>query len=172
MMHLTKKAIAYAMTAHASQTRKVSGLPYIVHPIDVFSNVKKYKESHNIDAICAAAVLHDTIEDTGATYLELFKEFGCMTAGLVAEVTTDSVECSKLGKVAYMNKHMTEMSSYALILKLCDNLANLGDNPTEKAIKRIRENHDYVLANRKQLSSTHRELLRQIDSVLIELYNS
>lgn len=171
-MKLTRKAISYAMKAHAGQTRKVSGLPYLVHPIDVFSNVKKYKESHNIDSICAAAVLHDTIEDTGATYLELFKEFGCMTAGLVMEVTTNEAECSKLGKIAYMNKHMTEMSSYALIIKLSDNLANLSDNPSEKAIKRIRINHDYVKANRNKLSSTHKELLRQIDMTLSSLYEA
>ena len=171
-MELTRRAIAFAMNAHAGQTRKVSELPYLVHPIDVFGNVKKYKESHNIDAICAAAVLHDTMEDCGVTYQELFNEFGCMTAGLVAEVTTNAAECSRLGKTEYMNKHMVEMSSYALILKLSDNLANLGDNPTEKAIRRIRMNHDYVLANRKKLSRTHRELLRQIDSVLKGLYNS
>lgn len=170
-MLLTNKAIAFAMKAHAEQTRKVSGLPYIVHPIDVFGNVKKYKESHNIDAICAAAVLHDTVEDCGVTYFQLFKEFGCLTAGLVAEVTTNKAECSRLGKTEYMNRHMVSMSSYALILKLSDNLANLGDNPNEKAIKRIRANHDYVLANRSKLSATHRELLRQIDSVLVDLYH-
>lgn len=171
-MQLTNKAIAFAMKAHEGQTRKVSGLPYIVHPIDVFSNVKKYKESHNQDAICAAAVLHDTREDCGVTYEQLFHEFGCMVAGLVEEVTTNKNECSEIGKTNYMNKRMVEMSSYGLILKLSDNLANLGDNPNEKAVKRIRENHNYVLANRSRLSATHKELLRQIDLVLKGLYNS
>ncbi len=170
-MPLTKKAIAAAIVAHDGQYRKFSKLPYVVHPVEVESIVKQFKESHNIDNICAAAMLHDTIEDAGYSYTQIFQEYGCMVAGLVMEVTTDKTACNVQGKTEYMNHKLATISSYGCIIKLADMLANITDNPNEKTIARVRANHDFVLRNRK-LTGAHRALLGRIDTALKELHNA
>jgi (p)ppGpp synthase/HD superfamily hydrolase len=169
-MELTRKAIALAMKAHEGQTRKVSGLPYVVHPIEVYSIVKKFKESHNIDSICAAAVLHDTLEDTAVTYDELEKEFGYMTASLVAEVTSDATKVQLLGKLQYINEKLYGLTSYALVIKLADMLANVTDNPVPKTVKRISQHMDFLEASGRVISNTHKKLIEQIRYSIATLY--
>ena len=170
-MEKTRRAIDIAMRAHAGQTRKVSGLPYIVHPIEVYAICKKYKESHCIDEICAAAVLHDTLEDTKVTYADLTREFGGLVASLVQEVTTDSKKCSLQGKTDYINQKLTGLTSYALIIKLADMLANVTDNPAEKTIKRISAHMDHLSTCGRVLSGTHTKLMEQIRYSISTLYS-
>lgn len=168
---LTKKAIAFAIKKHEGQFREASGLPYIVHPIEVYTIVRKYKESVNIDVLCAAAILHDTIEDTDTTYEELVAEFGKEVADLVLEVTSDEAEKALLGKEAYLDKKITTISSYGLVIKLADMLANVGENPTEKAIKRICHHCDFLVnSSGRRLTSTHLALIDEIRRTLIILY--
>lgn len=170
-MELTRKAITIATDLHKDQTRRGSGLPYIVHPTEVLSIVKKFKESHNIDNICAAAVLHDTIEDCGYTRDDITREFSTMTALLVSEVTNDPTELKILGKEAYINHKLETMTSYALVIKLADILANLTDQPTEAQIDRLKAHRNYLLnTSRRVLSDTHKRLLDQIGYSLKELY--
>lgn len=174
-MELTNKAIAFAMKAHEGQTRKVSGLPYIVHPIEVYAICKKYKESHCIDEICAAAVLHDTLEDTELTYDYLSREFGETVASLVQEVTTDAKKCAEIGKLEYINYKLKNLSSWALVIKLADMLANVTDNPAEKTIKRISAHMDFLMYNHsiqgRWLSATHLKMIAQIRYALYTLHS-
>lgn len=80
---LTSKAIAFAAKAHAGQMDKC-GEPYILHPLRVFDIVKKRGGS---DAACAAALLHDVVEDTPVTMHEIKSIFGSEVARIVASVT-------------------------------------------------------------------------------------
>jgi (p)ppGpp synthase/HD superfamily hydrolase len=171
-MPMTKYAVAYAMKQHEGQTRKFSELPYFTHCVEVYSIVKKYKESHAIDEICAAAILHDTVEDTNTTVEDLEREFSPMVASIVDELTNDNTVCSLMGKQKYINFKLESISSYALVIKLADILANVTDNPTEKMIDRVRAHYDYLSAGarRQGLSQTHRHLLDAINVALVELY--
>lgn len=171
-MQLTKKAISHAMELHRGQVRQVSGLPYITHPIEVYSIVKKYKESHNIDNICAAAVLHDTMEDCGISYDLLKIEYNPMIADLVMEVTNDNrMMLLYGGKRNYINQKLNKISSYALVIKLADILSNVTDNPTEAQIKRIKHHYDFLASsNARKLSETHKRILDQINYSLYNLY--
>lgn len=65
----TLKAVTYATEAHIGQKRKKSDIPYIYHPL----NLACHALSMNItdDAIIAACLLHDVVEDCGVTYEEL-----------------------------------------------------------------------------------------------------
>ncbi len=166
----TNRAIAYAMEAHKGQIRNVSGLPYIVHPIEVYAICKKYKESHCIDDICAAAVLHDTLEDSSTSYTDLANEFGGLVANLVLEVTTDKDACQKMGKLDYINEKLENMSSWALVIKLADMLANVTDNPLPKTIERIGLHIDYLYDSQRKLSSTHINLMERIRYSIATLY--
>src|SRR5262245_45227348 len=69
---LLNRAYVYAMKAHGGQ-RRASGDPYFSHPIEVAAILTDLKLD---DATIAAALLHDTIEDTEATRAEIDSLFG------------------------------------------------------------------------------------------------
>ena len=80
------KALIYAIKAHKQQYRKGDRIPYIVHPLEVASIVATMTKD---EEIMAAAVLHDTVEDTEVTIEEIEKKFGSRIRKLVACETED-----------------------------------------------------------------------------------
>jgi guanosine-3',5'-bis(diphosphate) 3'-pyrophosphohydrolase len=164
---LVRKATAFAMERHEGAFRRKSGLPYIVHPIEVMSIVKKYKESKNIDSLLCAALLHDTLEDTETSYDELVQEFGEMAASIVQELTNDEAECDRIGKEAYMSQKLLGLTDYALVIKLADMLANCSDSPAGNMMERIGRNLSHLIANRK-LTGTQEKLVRELRELFEE----
>src|SRR4030095_2804083 len=80
---LLNRAYVYAMKAHGEQ-RRASGDPYFSHPIDVAAILTDLKLD---DSTIAAALLHDTIEDTEATRAEIDSLFGRDIGTLVEGLT-------------------------------------------------------------------------------------
>lgn len=168
------EALQYATKAHAGQTRS-GGDPYISHPVRVADHIRKYKQSHNLDALISAAYLHDTIEDTDTTQEVLHDLFGGLVASLVQELTSDPEQIKKMGKAQYLAHKMAAMSSYALVIKLADRLDNVKDITTAKTpewrAKYAKEtNHilDYIEKTRA-LSGTHNKLIELIRAKLAEI---
>jgi len=89
---LINKAIRFATEKHASQTRKGSGLPYIIHPMEVWMILRNNNCSINVQV---AGILHDTLEDTDATPEEIKNLFGDEILSLVQ---TESEDKSKTWK--------------------------------------------------------------------------
>ncbi|MBR4727208.1 MAG: bifunctional (p)ppGpp synthetase/guanosine-3',5'-bis(diphosphate) 3'-pyrophosphohydrolase [Clostridia bacterium] len=85
MEHLFESAVQFAMEAHRGQKRK-DGSVYILHPLEVATIVGTLT---NDEALLAAAVLHDTVEDTDVTADDLLRTFGPRVAELVACETED-----------------------------------------------------------------------------------
>lgn len=81
---LVDKAIVFATRAHQGTERRGKGFPYIVHPLEAMAIVATIT---NEPDLLAAAVLHDTVEDTDVTLDELRQEFGEHIASLVADET-------------------------------------------------------------------------------------
>lgn len=170
-----KQALDYATQAHAGQTRS-GGEPYIGHPVRVAQTIQQYKQSHNIDALIAAAYLHDTIEDTDATHEALHDLFGGLVASLVLELTSDLEQIKKVGKKEYLAKKMAhDMSSYGLVIKLADRLDNVQDiatakSPAWRARYKAETEHimDYLERNRI-LSGTHKKLVSLIRAKLAQI---
>ena len=77
---LLDKAIVFAVKAHQGVERKGKGFPYIVHPLEAVSIAATMT---NDQELLAAAVLHDTVEDTAVTFREIEREFGKRVASLV-----------------------------------------------------------------------------------------
>ena len=77
------KAYNFALKAHEKQKRD-EGSPYIIHPVAVANILTELKLD---SATIATGLLHDTIEDTHATYKTIEKEFGKEVADLVDGVT-------------------------------------------------------------------------------------
>ena len=76
------KAIIFAVKAHANTERRGKGFPYIVHPMEAVEIVATMTKDQEL---LAAAVLHDTVEDTGVTLDDIRREFGDRVAKLVEE---------------------------------------------------------------------------------------
>lgn len=170
-----RQALDYATQAHQGQTRS-GGEPYIGHPVRVAQTIAKFKQSHNIDALIAAAYLHDTIEDTDTTHEDLEKMFGGLVASLVLELTSDLEQIKKVGKKEYLARKMAhDMSSYGLVIKLADRLDNVQDiatakSPEWRARYKAETEHilDYIERNRV-LSGTHKKLVSLIREKLKEI---
>ena len=82
-LEIIKKAYEFSQKHHAGQTR-ASGEPYLVHPLEVALILADMK----IDpAAIAAGLLHDSVEDTFVTVVDIRKEFGEQVAHIVEGVT-------------------------------------------------------------------------------------
>ncbi|MGG3468708.1 HD domain-containing protein [Neobacillus pocheonensis] len=80
-MELIEKALQVASIAHQNQFRKNTNIPYIAHPVAVGMLVMKAGYSEDL---IAAAILHDTVEDTELTLEDIEREFGANIAEIVA----------------------------------------------------------------------------------------
>lgn len=78
---LLDRAIVFAVRAHAGTERRAKGFPYIVHPMEAVEIVATMT---NDQELLAAAILHDTVEDTDVTVEQIRSEFGDRVASLVA----------------------------------------------------------------------------------------
>ena len=78
---LLDRAIVFAVRAHAGTERRGKGFPYIVHPMEALEIVATMTRNQEL---LAAAVLHDTVEDTGVTIEQIRTGFGDLIASLVA----------------------------------------------------------------------------------------
>ncbi|MDI3471707.1 MAG: GTP diphosphokinase / guanosine-3',5'-bis(diphosphate) 3'-diphosphatase [Pseudolabrys sp.] len=139
---LLNRAYVYAMRAHGEQ-RRASGDPYFSHPLEVAAILTDLKLD---DATIAAALLHDTIEDTETTRAEIDQMFGRDIGALVEGLT-------KLKKLDLVTKEAKQAENLrklllaiasdvrVLLIKLADRLHNmrtLGFMPVESR-RRIAE---------------------------------
>jgi len=129
------KAFNFAVKAHQNQKR-ASGDPYSVHPIEVANILTELKLD---SATITTGLLHDTIEDTFATYETIKNEFGDEVADLVNGVTKISVFENTAGsnsKVENFRKLIlaTSKDIRVLLVKIADRLHNMR---TIKAIPKI-----------------------------------
>ena len=128
------KAYDFAVKAHSNQKR-ASGDPYSVHPIEVANILTDLKLD---SATITTGLLHDTIEDTFATYETIKGEFGDEVADLVDGVTKISVlenTASSNSKAENFRKLIlaTSKDIRVLLVKIADRLHNMR---TIKAIKK------------------------------------
>ncbi len=120
------KAYNFALEAHKNQKR-VSGLPYVVHPIAVADILAELKLD---SATIITGLLHDTIEDTKATYDIVLQEFGKEVADLVDGVTKISAlenKASENSQAENFRKLIlaTSKDIRVLLVKLADRLHNM-----------------------------------------------
>ena len=127
MENIVQRAAKFSEEKHRGQIRKVTGLPYIIHPSAVAWLVKYYKKSNNMDILVACALLHDTVEDCFVKIEEIEIIFGTMVAEIVSELTNDKSITDKNMAIEAMKIKLIDISSYSLTIKLCDILHNMID---------------------------------------------
>lgn len=167
-----KKVLEFATQKHKGQIRD-DGTEYITHPIRVAKLVDKYKGqySKNREVLIAAALLHDTLEDTYTSARELKDNFGIMVASIVQELTTAPYVPKIIGKGLYLAEKMQMMTNYALTIKLADRLDNLCDLDkctTQKIVRTVNDTLfilDY-LEKRRTFTKSQAELSQAIKAQL------
>jgi guanosine-3',5'-bis(diphosphate) 3'-pyrophosphohydrolase len=123
---LLLRALSFAAHKHRDQRRKdAEASPYINHPIALAEVLAREGGVADIEVL-AAALLHDTIEDTATTFEELVEHFGDRIAGMVAEVTDDK-NLPKAERKRLQIVHAAGISPGAKLVKLADKICNLRD---------------------------------------------
>ena len=125
-MEKIRSAYSFAEKCHGDQ-RRVSGIPYILHPTSVACIVAEL--GMDTDTICGA-LLHDTVEDTYVTLEEVGRRFGADVAKLIDGVT-------KISKIPYSSREEQQAENIrkmliamaddirVIIIKLADRLHNM-----------------------------------------------
>lgn len=125
LMEALARADRFAEERHAGQFRGDGKTPYVEHPRAVFRILRDEAGISDIDTL-VAALLHDTIEDTGVTYADLAARFGETVADVVLELTNDESLPKNAQKMAQINK-APRYSLRAANIKMADKTANLRD---------------------------------------------
>jgi GTP diphosphokinase / guanosine-3',5'-bis(diphosphate) 3'-diphosphatase len=123
---IVKKAYDYSLKHHEGQTR-ASGEPYLVHPLEVALVLADMK----MDPVAiAAGLLHDSVEDTSVTIVDIRKEFGEQVAHIVEGVT-------KISKIDFATREEAQAENLrkmmlamvddirVVLIKLADRLHNM-----------------------------------------------
>lgn len=138
-LSLIEKAYIFAAQAHGKQKR-LTGEPYLIHPLTV-AQILTGIEADEI-TICAA-LLHDTVEDTGRSLQDIAETFGTEIAKLVDGVT-------KLGKMSYESKEDLQAENFrklflamaedirVVLIKLADRLHNMRTLKSQRDYKQER----------------------------------
>jgi len=125
-LDLVKKAYEFSQKHHAGQSR-ASGEPYLVHPLEVGNVLADMK----MDSVSiAAGLLHDSVEDTTVTTVEIRQEFGEQVAHIVEGVT-------KISKIDFSTREEAQAENLrkmmlamvddirVVLIKLADRLHNM-----------------------------------------------
>ncbi|MDH6291805.1 RelA/SpoT family protein [Rhodococcus sp. NM-2] len=159
---LLQRAYDVAEERHASQRRK-SGDPYITHPLAVASILAELGMD---TTTLVAALLHDTVEDTGYSLEQLTDEFGEEVAHLVDGVTKlDKVVLGNAAEGETIRKMIIAMARdpRVLVIKVADRLHNMRTMrflPPEKQARKARETLEVIapLAHRLGMATVKWEL--------------
>ena len=163
-LELLEQAFHLAARAHEGQFRK-SGEPYLIHPLSVAVILAEWHLDPQ--ALCAA-LLHDTVEDTGTTTQEITEQFGPSVSELVEGV-------SKLDRLEFQTEQQAQAENFrkmllamardvrVILIKLADRLHNmrtLGAMKSDKQRRIARETLDIYgpIANRLGLHKLYQEL--------------
>jgi len=123
---LVLKAAQFAAIKHRDQRRKdVESSPYIIHPISVALAIAEIGGIEEPE-ILAAALLHDTLEDTDTSVSELDEIFGETVRKYVEEVTDDK-SLPKEERKQKQIEHAATLSMGATLIKLGDKISNVSD---------------------------------------------
>ena len=164
---LLLKALAFAAHKHRDQRRKdPDASPYINHPIALADVLVNEGGVTDIEVLCAA-LLHDTLEDTDTSILELERAFGTRIARVVEEVTDDKT-LTRTERKRLQIEHAPRLSRQAKLVKLADKICNLRDvahrPPEGWDLARRREYFDWAKRVVDGLRATHPRLEAAFDA--------
>jgi guanosine-3',5'-bis(diphosphate) 3'-pyrophosphohydrolase len=168
-LSLTLRALEFAAWKHRDQRRKdTSASPYINHPIAP-ATVLRIEGNVDDPVVLAAALLHDTIEDTETSWQELRGAFGEEIADVVLELT-DTKWLDKTTRKRLQVQKASTSADRAKLVKLADKICNLRDMlaspPAEWSLERQQKYFDWAKEVVDRIRGVHPELERRFGEVL------
>ena len=165
-METVLRAAAFAAEKHRNQRRKDDeASPYINHPIQLAYILVQADIEDPV--VLAAALLHDTVEDTNTTLEELQIVFGFEIANIVHECSDDK-SLGKLERKQAQIDHAAHISPKAKLVKLADKIANVNDlndaPPAGWSLERKREYFDWAKKVVDRMRGTHAVLEARFDT--------
>ena len=162
-------ALTFSATKHRDQRRKdKEASPYINHPIQVVNLLWTVGQVRD-PIVLAAALLHDTLEDTATTAAELTALFGPEVLALVQEVSEDKT-LPKAVRKRLQIEHAPHKSMHAKYIKLADKICNVSDihhsPPADWPLQRRREYLTWTAKVVEGLRGTHQALEALYDRTL------
>jgi guanosine-3',5'-bis(diphosphate) 3'-pyrophosphohydrolase len=159
------EAIRFSAEKHRNQRRKdVAQSPYVNHPIEVAQLLWDVGGIRDVDVLIAA-VLHDTIEDTGTRPEEISDRFGEQVLSFVLEVTDDK-SLPKQERKRLQIETAPQKSVGAKLIKLADKCCNVRDLVTTPPVNwPLERRKDYLLWTEKVVAG-----LGNINPALEEYY--
>lgn len=121
------RAIEFATQAHKGQFRKYTGEPYINHPLAVMEIVRGVPG--HTEEMLVAAVLHDVVEDTDVSLMEITEKFGDVVSDLVLHLTDISTpeDGNRLKRKRKDAQWYAQGSAEAQTIKVADFIDNTRD---------------------------------------------
>ena len=163
-------AASFAAEKHRKQLRKgVDSTPYINHPLEVAERLVRIGGIEDAEVL-AAALLHDTIEDTETTAEELAAEFGARVAAIVVELSDDKL-LMKDARKAQEIERAPHLSPQAKLIKLADKTCNVRDtldNPPNWSRQRKLDYLDFAETIIARLGPVHEGLERGFAEILAD----
>jgi guanosine-3',5'-bis(diphosphate) 3'-pyrophosphohydrolase len=165
---LVLKAAAFAAWKHRDQRRKdADASPYINHPL-ALAEVLSSEGRVTDPVVLAAALLHDTLEDTETTVEELTGAFGRPVAAIVEEVT-DTKWLQKGTRKRLQVSRAGRSSAAAKLVKLADKICNLRDllasPPDGWSLERKREYFDWAKSVIDRVRGANARLEKRFDQL-------
>lgn len=165
--HRFEEALEFALRAHEGQLRKGSSIPYITHPVSVSAILAQHGYG---EELIIAGLLHDVLEDTAVTAVELEKRFGEDIALLVLGVTEEKKDARGLPRAWEIRKeealwHVGLAEEQVVALKAADALHNVDCLIRDLRItgddtwKRFKRGKEQQLDHYRRLSRIIRERL-------------
>lgn len=162
------RAAQFAAERHRDQRRKGSHAePYINHPLSVATLLATVGGVEDVEVL-AAALLHDTIEDTETRAEELVEHFSARVAELVLAVSDDK-HLDKAERKRLQIEHAPQLPPAAQLIKLADKICNVDDvaqRPPNWPLARRREYLDWAAAVVAGCRGVNAALEARFDAVL------
>lgn len=164
-------AIAFAADKHRHQRRKdIHASPYINHPI-ALAHVLTCEAGIADPVVLAAAILHDTLEDTKTLFAELEDRFGLEVATIVQEVSDDKNIPTEERKRLQI-EHAAQLSKRARLVKLADKICTIRDvasnPPVGWSLQRRRKYFDWAKAVVDRMRGIDEVLERLFDAAYVD----
>ena len=124
---MLERAIEFATQAHKGQYRKYTHEPYITHPLAVMEIVRGVPG--HTEEMLVAAVLHDVVEDTDVSLMQIQEEFGDVVSDLVLHLTDISKpeDGNRLKRKRKDAEWYAQGSAEAQTIKVADFIDNTRD---------------------------------------------
>lgn len=139
-----QQAVAFAARKHRHQTRGDKDTPFVAHPIRVALTILTLFQ-YDDPEVTAAALLHDVLEKTDATYDDVAEQFGSRVATMVAKLTKDHrLPREEADKVYFEQLRAADWKTR--LIKLADAYDNLCDASSDLDKRKRTADHALTLA--------------------------